>query len=309
MMEVFITRTRVFYPPYVDLLTMAHVSGMQTCFVDEIDVTREAVYICFVINGEHRPHLTNYRNKVKKAILVHWNLERQGHAGMGDLVNYMDAVWTSCQYYETVINHSRCMWVPLGSEEDLAHYVVTNIDELQDQKTNDIHWEEVEDKEYSKQFDFIHLSYLVYRRSLVTNHLGWTQPPEQDNCWGMVRHERLKQSRFMLNIHQDDLLMQEPQRISLAAAYGLPYLSEHTPNPCPLVSGVHYEDLPYGNKGQDMIMRIQQIKGEPYERYAAMGMELHDQFCHAMPFHENVQRGVEVMLKAREEEGKFRVTW
>ena len=48
-----------------------------------------------------------------------------------------------------------------------------------------------------------------------------------DNGWGEDRHIRLMDSRFMLNIHQDEYAYIEPLRFSLAAAYGLPILSEY----------------------------------------------------------------------------------
>ena len=47
------------------------------------------------------------------------------------------------------------------------------------------------------------------------------------NGWDYVRHVGLMGSRFMLNIHQDEFPYIEPLRFSLAAAYGLPILSEH----------------------------------------------------------------------------------
>ncbi len=49
------------------------------------------------------------------------------------------------------------------------------------------------------------------------------------NSWGVERHNQLMASRIMLNIHQDMFQYIEPLRMVLAAAYGLPVLTELIP--------------------------------------------------------------------------------
>ena len=82
-----------------------------------------------------------------------------------------------------------------------------------------------------KEYDLIGLMCYSNRRSFVfrcademLHKVGnVTLAP---NGWGEDRHNRLQRSRFMFNVHQDDFPFIEPLRFALAAAYGLPLVTE-----------------------------------------------------------------------------------
>lgn len=95
--------------------------------------------------------------------------------------------------------------------------------------------------------------------SCYSNHRAWLfDSPDKPkaivwntavapNGWGVERHRRLQQSKFMLATHQDGFPYIEPLRFALAAAYGLLVLSEYC------------EDLhPY--KGYALNLTLQDIK-------------------------------------------------
>ena len=303
-------KCRYWYDSFLDFWRMVEVNDFPWCYVDQIDVGTETTYLIPTINGEFRPHIDNHRNERKNCSLVWWNLERQDHADLGDLDNYLDAVWVSCHtYYEILKPNGKTLFVPMGSDARIG----TNADDL------------------PKRYDFIHLSYLTHRRSCVIDHLPLSQPDRgqdlwddeeiqqrrDDNAWtGSVldtngarrpescgrRHEALCSSRFMLSIRQDELPMQEPIRIAIAAAYALPFVSEHVPDPWPLVPRTHYFDLPYA----EITTQFPQIAR--YTDSREIGYNLWELYTQKMPFAKNVQQGWE-RLKAAQAEGRCRLQW
>jgi len=146
-----------------------------------------------------------------------WNLERPG--GSGGLSEYISGSHALIEngYLDTIIvsdpilaKVSGMKFVPLGSHKDLG--VVS------DQSV--------------KCFDFIHLSCYSLHRSwmfrtpseMQSNLFGLRIAP---NAWGVNRHNLLMQSRIMLCIHQDEFPYIEPLRYAIAAAYGMPILTEY----------------------------------------------------------------------------------
>lgn len=195
-------------------------SGFPTCYVDEVDVTKDTIYIVSPMNGEWRPHIDRCKQSKKNATLLLWNLERPGGSGtLGkyrldnqDLIDngYVDGVIVSDR---ALAERCRFKYVPLGSHPDLG---TPGTD---------------------KVYDLICLMCWSLRRSflfdydrLAPNVNGMSMAP---NGWGQERHERLQQSRFMLNVHQDAFPFIEPLRFALAAAYGLPIISEISTDPFP----------------------------------------------------------------------------
>jgi hypothetical protein len=168
------------------------------------------------MNGEFLPYMEQNKGRVSEVML--WNLERPSGSGglhkyTDDNKEYMEAghldgviVSDRKLAYDTGFKH-----VPLGSHRELG------VPGSKDDRLSG--------------YDLIHLS-------CYSNHRSWLfhEPnnPKIDlyglvvarNSWVHARHKALTHSRFMLNIHQDEFLYIEPLRFSLAAAYGLPILSE-----------------------------------------------------------------------------------
>src|SRR6266404_2769198 len=77
--EPIFARTRYQYQSYSDFWRLVELSNFQTCYVDQIDLENDQIYITTPINGEHRPHINHRRSILKKAQqarVVTWMLER-----------------------------------------------------------------------------------------------------------------------------------------------------------------------------------------------------------------------------------------
>lgn len=194
-------------------------------YVDEIDLSdADAVYIVSPINGEFDSHI-NW-DVDRKCTIYHWNLERPGSGSLADYAvsnrrriheNKLDAIIVSdrrlandCGAYH--------YYMPVGGHIGLG-----------------------EPGEHDT-YDFIHLMAPSHRRIQLglfdypiarATLCGRSIAP---NGWGWARHRALQQSKYMLNVHQDDHLYIEPLRFVLAACYGLPIVSE-----------VVYDPFPYTN--------------------------------------------------------------
>ena len=215
--EIVFARTRWNYDSYTDYWKLVELSGFPIVWLDEMDLSKlGTTYIVSPMNGEFTPYMEQNKGRVSKVLL--WNLERPGDDGIQGYVN-SNQLYIGAGYLDGVIVSDKQLaydagfkFVPLGS-----HYDLGTPGDL-DARLNG--------------FDLIHLCCYSLHRSFLfripeeprDNILGLTVAT---NGWGDERHTRLMSSRFMLNIHQDEYPYIEPLRFSLAAAYGLPILSEH----------------------------------------------------------------------------------
>jgi hypothetical protein len=265
-------KTRWNYTSYTDYWKLVELSGYDWCYVDEMDLSAsDRLYIISPMNGEVRPFIDGYRNANGeiKATLMQWNLERPSGDG-GGLSGYVNgntklvedgylsrimvADWKLAQ-----AGGSKFVYVPMGSHEGLGE--PTSMD--------------------SKRYDFIHLCCYSNHRSLLFDAPdrpksvlgGFTVAP---NGWGDERHERLKASRVMLNIHQDGDGYIEPQRFALAAAYGLPVLSE-------IMYKTIFDDLITAVPIGDILGTMRTII-HYYDFYHDLGMEMREEFTGASNF-------------------------
>jgi len=214
--DIVFVRTRWHYQSYTDYWKLIELAGYQSCYVDEVDVSQTYVYVVCPMNGEWMPHIDSQRNMSKRATLVLWNLERPG--GSGTLHNYVSEnhELIDRKYVDVVVVSDAALaaqgdfhYVPLGSDVGLGS----------------------PGAESDKEFDLIGLMCYSARRAFMfrsANELasvvgGMTMAP---NGWGNERHGRLQRAKFMLNVHQDNFSFIEPLRFALAAAYGLPIITE-----------------------------------------------------------------------------------
>lgn len=231
-MNPIFAKTRYEYSSYSDFWRLVELSNFKTCYVDQMDLESEEVYVSTPVNGETRPHIFNRRSILKeaqKARIIIWQLERpiSPSGSIDDQIVHMtnefykfsDAVWISDRFIAS--KDSRLTYLEMGSHPDLASGAP-----------------------HPSQHDIAHVSCSVPRRDGILRRL----PPDvriAPNAWGAERDNILRQSRAMLNIHQDDTQVIEPLRIALAAAYKLPYLTERCYDLHPLVPGETCLEAPY----------------------------------------------------------------
>jgi len=130
----------------------------------------------------------------------------------------------------------------------------------------------------------------IPRRIEIYKHFGSIGP----NTWPPERDTVLQRSRFGLNIHQDNHPFQEPLRLALFAAYGLPIISETVYDGYPWV---HDETIIYS--GFDgMVGKIAQVLKDDYSKFYDLGMRGRELMCEQMRFDKMVNEAVEQRLGA-----------
>jgi hypothetical protein len=234
MLEPTFVKTRYRYDSYTDFWKLVELSGFPTCYVDQIDLEKEGLFITSPINGELRPHMDYRRSILKgpqKPKIVWWNLERPDSNGVplssgkyakenDEIFRYVDAIWVSDRYLQTL--DSRTTFAVLGSHVGLAESV-----------------------QQPKTYDFAVMSYINPRRETILSQLrDFRSAP---NAWGVERAHILAGTPIMLNIHQTDAPICEPLRFALAAAYGMTLVSETCADPWPLVRDDDVVTADYGD--------------------------------------------------------------
>jgi len=266
--DIIFAMTRYHYHSYTDFWKLVELSGFKTCYVDEIDVRRHAIYITTPMNGEWEPHINNHIHERHNAHLIHWCLERpSGSGGLGNFASsnrqkiynrVLDDIWVSDR---RMSEETGFRFVVLGSDYGLG-------------TPGDV-----------KLFDFTHMSYEVNRRLTVYNEFD--KRLIGPNCWPPHRANVLAASRFALNIHQDQYPFQEPLRFALFAAYGLPILTEEIYDAYPW-----NEDTMVFNIYDGIAGRLRQMISNDYSRWKDMGMRARDMMCKDFRFRDSVIRGV-----------------
>lgn len=268
MTDITFCRTRHVYDSYRDMYRLIELSKFPTIYVDELDVTKPGVYIVVTMNGEWRPHIDNQKDKVRNAHLILWNIERpSGSAGAvgkyaqanRELIykRHVDEVWVSDR---RLADETSLRFVVLGSDYGLG------------------------EPGGDKKFEFCHMSYEVSRRTGIYKFFSHIGP----NCWPPERDEVLRQSRFAVNVHQDQHPFQEPLRFALFAAYGLPIISETI-----------YDSFPWSD--EYMIFsdydglpgKIREVLKDDYERWRLMGLRARERMCNEFQFGKMVKEAVE----------------
>ncbi len=229
MTKIIFAKTRYVYDSYTDYWKLVELSGFPICYVDEIDLfANNTTYIVCPMNGEMYEHLKGIDNLsyYVNARLVMWNLERP--SGSNNLIQYVDDnIKLLGKYFHNIIisdrhlalncrihsGDDRFMYMPLGIHEELGHPGAFS----------------------DKYYDLITLSCYSNNRSWLFNTPHELKSVIQGcslatNAWGETRDKYLTESKFMLNIHQDGLPYIEPLRFVLAAAYGLPLITEYCTN-------------------------------------------------------------------------------
>lgn len=271
MTEIYFVRTRHVYDSYRDFWTLVELSGFPTIYTDELDLSKEGVYITAPLNGEWEPHVRNQMEAKKRrnAHLVQWNIERPDGSA-GSVHHYAERQWQ--------LMHDRFFdecWVSDSqlADETGLRFVILGSDEGLGEPSDD------------KYYDFCHMSAIVPRRSGI--YARFPQEKIGPNCWPPDRDEVLKKSRFALNVHQDIYSYQEPLRFALFAAYGLPIVSESLVNSFPYANE-YMVTASYPN----LVGKMRQVLTEDYSQYRDMGLRTRERMTKEFKFKSMVERAV-----------------
>lgn len=251
MMDYCFVRTRHVYDSYQDFWEMVRLANLPTCYVDEIDINADCVYVTTPLTGELKSRTLP---KDRRARIIWWNLERPDGEYAGNFTEvvteallHVDDIWVSDRYYQTW--DPRLKFVVMGSHPDLrvAPGPATH-------------------------YDIAHYSYCNGRRNHTYGKLQELSLSLAPNGWGAERAAGLLHSKIFLNVHQTDALIGEPLRFAVAAAYSTNLVSESLADPYPLVPGTdfsmaEYDDLPWVVKHMaDMSLMLAGGRDSLYKR-------------------------------------------
>lgn len=262
---------------YTDFWDLVRVSDFPICYIDEIRLDEEKVYITAPVNGETRPHLENERKRVPSptAKVIWWNLERPAShqedmvAGAEEITKYVDEVWVSdVSFHAWYKGHPKVKCVIMGSDAALA---------------GGASWS----RRGAKTHDVTPLGAPSYHRYHILGQLTKAGLRIGPNRWREARHELLLHSHTMINIHQDELPIGEPLRFALAAAYKMPLLSDILANSAPMVDRTHFWNCP----SNQLATAARQLIEKPRDM-EMLGLQLHRLLCHEHRFKNQVLRGV-----------------
>lgn len=209
---------------------MVELSGFKTCFVDEVDLTSNAIFIVTPCNGEFRPAMQAQRDRLSgspsTARTVVWQLERPDEdlspgptvleTRNNELFQWVDQVWVSDLHYASL--DPRYIHVPLGSHPALR-----------------------EGGPGPERYALCHMSARFPRRTPIMDRiLADYKNRVGPNGWGEARARTLNTSRAIVNVHKTPAPIGEPIRFALAAAYKLPLITETLANPWPMINDVHF---------------------------------------------------------------------
>lgn len=284
-------KTRYFYQSYTDMWRLIETAKFSTCYIDEIKLDQDHIYVVPTINGEFRPHIENELRRIpsKRATIIWHNLERPVEVDWNDLADknrpvfactkqsfdtlpgYVDQVWISDRLFAESLQNNRVKFVPMGSHPDLAG-------------AGERSW-----NDFDYQYDFAHMSYINQRRE--PTHQTLTRLRIAPNAWPPDRDEIIRQSKCLVNIHQTDHLIGEPLRFTFAAANKIPLISETIADPYPMRPGVDYisGDISY------IPQIINTFCNENVLWRSQYAESLYQLLCVEFPFHKNIEGAIQAL--------------
>lgn len=198
MTAIIFAKPRHEYASYRDLYALIDLSGFPTCFIDEIDPQSDNAYVITILNGE----IPEGGYPSARAKIAQWDLEyrREPYAPLANVERWHMDKWQAKML--------GARYVPMGSHAKLCPEMTPKRD--------------IYDAAYIGYFAASH------RRQVMAEQLrqrGVKLSPPQ--AWGDERHALLRNSASYLHVHQHDDMPAVPAlRLVVAAAYGLPFISE-----------------------------------------------------------------------------------
>lgn len=230
---VFIKSTKL-YPTYGDFWRLVELSGFKTAGAREADFQKAQVYIWPTLDHEFMETMDAFPKKERQAKVVFWNLERPDGSyrgrmdiqelfwkGTGELLSWADAVWVSDKGLAGL--DDRNVFAVLGGHPGLRLQPETPATQ-----------------------DVVHLGQRTPRRQAIFKKMREDGLSIAEPSWGDEREKALASCRLLLSIDRvHGIHFTSPLRYVLAAAYGLPILSEEIEDPYPLVVGKTVMMSPY----------------------------------------------------------------
>lgn len=293
MRPVFLARTRYEYGSYAYFWKLAELSGIPICYVDEIDLEADAIYVLTPANGElvqegrwspqFQAKVEALRGRPRKCVLVWHMLERPGGETLQDpslaqsvlkrdiawaTPDKIDAIWTHDRHFAGM--DERLLCVPIGSDPRLRH------------------GEQVRPFVY----DLAHFMYVNHRRSQVLAGLEGAGLKVAPPDWGPSRELAWNSSRAIVSIHQSPVLGGEQLRFAAAAAWRMPLIAEIMRDPWPLERGVDFVEFHYENivNGVSDLIRSGRDLSD-------LGEALHSRLCVEYPFRACILESVASTLR------------
>lgn len=250
-----------YYDGYKDWRRLAELSGYEVIWLDEIDPASDNTYILSPLNGSWE---NGWEHPKARIILwdLEWRLEKGAHDWGTSLLKTppgVSEVWASDKWYAGILQEratTPVKYVPLGSHPGLVEDNAPTVD----------------------PFDVTFQAYIWGRRNTMADTVmqqGLTIAPSR---WNPDRDALLKNTAAMLHVHQwekDGIIIKTvaPLRFAIAAAYGLPLISEQVQNR-DMFDGVvlfsDYDAMPaYANT------LVRRYQAELQER----GQALHELLC------------------------------
>jgi hypothetical protein len=142
----------------------------------------------------------------------------------------------------------------------------------------------------AKEYDVAFMAYTdIHRRKRVMDALIERGLRVAGNGWGRERHDILARSRCIVHVHQfENIPTIAPLRWCIAAAYGLPIISESVNDRRPFAAGdfmtADYDGL------ADFV--TEQLQRENDGRLESYGYNLRNMLCRVLTFRESVERAL-----------------
>jgi len=205
MSDIIFAKPVHLYESYSDLWRIVELSGYPIITIGDIDPASDNCYL-FSTPDTHWHDGTERRGwPDARARIIYFNIEW-----------YMDVdysaipgveVWSADQWHAEKTN---TRYIPLGSHPGLKSYP---------------------ESPNGKVYDVVTLWASSFNRYRGLGQLREHNVALAPNGWGDERHDSLMRSRVMCHVHQwPDKPTCAPQRFALAAAYGLPMISETMAN-------------------------------------------------------------------------------
>jgi len=223
-MDIIFVKTRWVYDSYIDYWKLVELSGFPICYTDEVDMSRDVVYIVSPYNGEWRPHIDSQRqDREFKATSYMINLERPGGSGSTGKYILDNQEHISLGYLTNIFVADK----KLSEMTGFPYMMIGGHPEFGEIGTID-----------EKAYDLMALccyslprAWMFQTPEMMRPILGGMSVATNAHPDSEMRHTLLRATRAMLNIHQDGLPFCEPLRMIIAVSYGLPIFSEECENP------------------------------------------------------------------------------
>ena len=265
MNDIIFAKPRHEYASYTDLYRLIELSGFPTCFIDEIDDASVNTYILTILNGEVRDG--GYLGSRARILLwdLEWHLSTDGYFRQPFAAPPGVEILAADKWYAEQIG---ARYVPMGSHPGLRT---------------------AGDSASHERYDIAYIGYIngVHRLERIRQQLverGVKVSPT--GAWGEERHRILSNSTAYLHVHQwDNVPTIAPLRMVVAAAYGLPVITETVAD-----AGI-FTDLIYDAPYNELTSMVEQIRQR--ERNDAglryMGVTLYQELCVNQTFRKSIE--------------------